>query len=233
MGLSNPPLRRRTPARTTSNPHVLRIHATGLRLVLHAANQGAPVWKDREATPFHVGHEDAARPTRGAESAESAREAVEVDRATMDRVDGNRVAPAEGREDLRAPRADIVALSAHAGGTVRTPCDADPLDPRAPTVDDEQVARWGVPDEEAQTLARLDRADLGGHRIEDASGLAGRQAAGGQGFRVETPETSRVGRSDGEDHPVRRDRARVDERHVPVDRRFVEEEAGLEVIGAV
>src|SRR6266545_527254 len=97
MGLSNPPLRRRTPARTTSNPHVLRIHATGLRLVLHAANQGAPVWKDREATPFHVGHEDAARPTRGAESAESARKAVEVDRATMDRVDGNRVAPAEPR----------------------------------------------------------------------------------------------------------------------------------------
>src|SRR6266496_3713290 len=130
MGLSNPPLRRRTPARTTSNPHVLRVHAAGLRLVLHAANQRAPVRKDGEATSFHVGHENIARTTRGAESAQSAREAVEVDR----------IAPAEGCEDLRAPRPDIIALSAHAGGTVRTPCDADPLNPRAPTVDDEQIA---------------------------------------------------------------------------------------------
>src|SRR6266566_4102664 len=124
MGLSNPPLRRRTPARTTSNPHVLRVHAAGLRLVLHAANQRAPVRKDREATSFHVGNEDAARKTCGAEAAESAREAVEVDRAAMDRVEGDRVAPAKGREDLRAPRPDIVALTAHAGGTVRTPCRA-------------------------------------------------------------------------------------------------------------
>src|SRR6266545_1374040 len=192
-GLSNPPLRSRTPARTTSHPHVLRIHAAFLRFVLHAANQRPAIRKDREAAPLHVGHKDAARTTRRAESAESCREALEVDCAAMDRVEGDRVTPAEGREDLRAPRPDVIALSAYAGRTFRTPCDVDPLDPRAPTVDDEQIAGRGVPDKETQRLARLDRADLGGHRVEDPRGLAGRQAAGRQGVRVETPEAGRVG----------------------------------------
>ena len=109
----------------------------------------------------------------------------------------------------------------------------NPLDLRTPSVDDEEVARWGLSNEDANRLSRLNRSDLGGDRVEDARGLAGRQASRWGRVRIETAEARRLRRADREDHPVRCDGASVDQRDAAVHGRFVQEEPRLEIVGPI
>src|SRR2546428_14104268 len=100
-GLSNPPLSNSTPRRATSDPHVLGVGPAGFRLVLHAADESPAIGEDREPAALHVHDEDASRSTRRPERCSAIRDGFHVDRALMDRVERNRIAPAERSQDLR------------------------------------------------------------------------------------------------------------------------------------
>src|SRR2546430_1543625 len=134
-GLSNPPLSNSTPRRATSNPHVLRVDPAGFRLVLHAADQRAAIGEDREPAALHVRDEDAARSTRRPERRQAIRDGLHVDRSVMDRVEGNRIAPAERSQDLRPLRPQILTFPLDTSGTIGAPPVVNPLDVRVPSVD--------------------------------------------------------------------------------------------------
>src|SRR5439155_1442545 len=127
-GLSNPPLSNSTPRRATSNPHVLRVDPAGFRLVLHAADQRAAIGEDREPAALHVRDEDAARSTRRPERRQAIRDGLHVDRSVMDRVEGNRIAPAERSQDLRPLRPQILTFPLDTSRTIGAPPDVKPLE---------------------------------------------------------------------------------------------------------
>src|SRR5881628_2465613 len=127
-GLSNPPLSNSTPRRATSNPHVLRVDPAGFGLVLHAADQRAAIGEDREPAALHVRDEDAARSTRRPERRQAIRDGLHVDRSVMDRVEGNRIAPAERSQDLRPLRPQILTFPLD---TKRTPDGVSPRSSRS------------------------------------------------------------------------------------------------------
>src|SRR6058998_3868422 len=110
MGLSNPPLSNSTPLRATSNPHVLRVDPTGFRLILHPANQGTAVGEDREAMALHVCDENPARATCGPQRRQAIRDGLHVNRAAIDRVERDRIAPAERSQHLSSLHAQIFLL---------------------------------------------------------------------------------------------------------------------------
>src|SRR3989449_1701969 len=166
------------------DPNILGVHRAGLTLILHAPNQGASIGEDGESPTLDVRDEDVAGPTGGAERLQSTPQSVEVDRTIMDRIEGNRVAPTQRGQDLGPSDPQVFSLFMNAGGAIGATGQMDLLDFRVPTVDDEQVSRGGLPDHKTGGVARLDRSYLGGHRVEDAGGLAGRPAARGRGGRV-------------------------------------------------
>src|SRR2546428_3480294 len=176
-----------------SAPDTLRVHRAGLTLILRAPNQGASIGEDGESPTLDVRDEDVAGPTGGAERFQSTAQSVEVDRTIMDRIEGNRVAPTQRGQDLGPSDPQVFSFSMNAGGAIGATGQMDLLDFRVPSVDDEQVSRGGFPDHKPEGFARLDRSYLGGHRVEDAGGLAGRQAAGGGCRRGETTKACRGG----------------------------------------
>src|SRR5438034_247866 len=174
-GLSNPPLSNSTPRRATSNPHVLRVDPAGFGLVLHAADQRAAIGEDREPAALHVRDEDAARSTRRPERRQAIRDGLHVDRSVMDRVEGNRIAPAERSQDLRPLCPQILTFPLDTSRTIGTPPDVNPLDVRVPSVDHKEDPGWGLSKEQPKRLARLDRPHHGGGRVEDYRRLARRE----------------------------------------------------------
>src|SRR3989441_11813931 len=232
-GLSNPPLSKSTPRRATSNPHVLCVDPAGLRLVLHAADQSAAIGEDREAAALHVRDEHAARSTRRPERRQAIRDGLHVDRAVMDRIEGNRIAPAERSQDLRPFRAQVLTFPLDASRTIGAAPDVNPLDVRMPSVDHKEDPGWGLSKEQPKRLARWDRPHQGRGRVEDARGLARRETSRWRRLRVETTETRGGGSANRERHPVRRDGPAVHERDVRLDRRLVEQEPSLEIVRSV
>ena len=151
----------------------------------------------------------------------------------MDRIEGDRVAPAQGRQHLGPSDPQVLSLSTNADGTVGATGQVDLLDFRTPAVHEEEVAGRSLPDQQAEGFARLDCSHLGGHRVENAGGLTGRQASRRGRGRVEATKARRVGSADREHHAVRGDRASVDERNDEVRRGFVQKEPRLEVVRPV
>src|SRR2546425_6731697 len=151
----------------------------------------------------------------------------------MDRVERNRIAPAERSQDLRPLRAQVLTFPLDASRTIGAAPDVNPLDVRMPSVDHKEDPGWGLSKEQPKRLARLDRPHHGRGRVEDARGLARRETSRWRRLRVETTET-RGGRSaNRERHPVRRDGPAVHERDVRLDRRLVEQEPSLEIVRSV
>src|SRR5437899_12804870 len=141
-GLSKPPLSKSTPRRATSNPHVLCVDPAGLRLVLHAADQSAAIGEDREAAALYVRDEHAARSTRRPERRQAIRDGLHVDRAVMDRIEGNRIAPAERSQALRPFRAPVLTFPLDASRTIGPTPDVNPLDVRLPSSDHNEDPGW-------------------------------------------------------------------------------------------
>src|SRR3989442_2657050 len=98
--LARPPLSRSTPRRGTSKPQVLRIDPARFGLILHAANERAAVRENGQAMALHFGDEDTAGPAGRPEDGQAIRDGLHVDRAVVDRIEGNRIAPAKGGHDL-------------------------------------------------------------------------------------------------------------------------------------
>src|SRR3989449_1255081 len=232
-GLSNPPLSKSTPRRATSNPPVLCVAPAGLRLVLHAADQSAASGEDREAGALHVRDEHAARSTRRPERRQAIRDGLHVDRAVMDRIEGNRIAPAERSQDLRPFRAQVLTFPLDASRTIGAAPDVNPLDVRMPSVDHEEDPGWGLAEEQPKRLACLDRPHHGGGRVEDARGLARREPSRWRRLRVETTETRGDRSANRNRHPVRREGPAVHERDVRLHRRLVKQEPSLEIVRSV
>src|SRR5207245_10541499 len=134
-GLSNPPLSRSTPRPTTSSPHVFCVDPARFRLILHAANERAAVRENRQAMALHLGDEDAADPAVRPEDGEAIRDGLHVDRAAVDRIEGNGIAPAKGGQDLGAPGTQIFPFAGDAGRTIGATGDPNLLDVRSPSVD--------------------------------------------------------------------------------------------------
>src|SRR5213080_4430961 len=128
-GLSNPPLSKSTPRRATLNPHVLRVDP---------ADERAAIREDCEAVALHVRDEHPARSTRRSERRQAIRDGLHIDRAVVDRVEGNRIAPAERSEDLRPLCAQVLTLALNASRTIGAAPDVNPLDVRMPSVDHKQ-----------------------------------------------------------------------------------------------
>src|SRR2546426_1083194 len=213
-GLSKPPLSRSTPRRATSNPHVLCIDPARFCLILHAANERAAVRENGQAMALHFGDEDTAGPARRPEDGQAIRDGLHVDHAVVDRIEGNRIAPAKGGQDLGSLGAQILPFAEGAGRTIGATGDPNLLDVRSPSVDHIQGAGRRLTEEQTKGFAGLNRPDHRGRGVEDARGLAGRQAAGRRGLRVETPETRGDRRSNRERHPVCCDGPAVHERDV-------------------
>src|SRR5437899_12178788 len=169
-GLSKPPLSKSTPRRATSIPHVLCAAPAGPRLVLHAADQSAAIGEDREAAALHVRDKHAARSTRRPERRQAIRDGLHVDRAVMDRIEGNRIAPAERSQDLRPFRAQVLTFPLDASRTIGAAPDMNPLDVRMPSVDHEEDPGWGLAEEQTKRLASLDRRNHRGARVEETGG---------------------------------------------------------------
>src|SRR5437879_4272425 len=83
-------------SRATSNPHVLRIDPARISLIFDAADQRAAVREDRQAVALDICDEDAARSARRPEGRQPTLDGVHINRAAMDRIEGNRIAPAQG-----------------------------------------------------------------------------------------------------------------------------------------
>src|SRR6266705_1492670 len=232
-GLSNPPLSRSTPRPTTSSPHVFCVDPARFRLILHAANERAAVGENRQAMALHLGDEDAAGPVGRPEDREAIRDGLHVDRAAVDRIERNGIAPAKGGQDLGAPGTQIFPFAEDAGRTIGATGDPNLLDVRSPSVDHIQGAGRRLPEEQTKGLAGLDRPDHRGRGVEDARGLAGRQAARRRGIWVETTETRGDRRSNRERHSVRCDGPAVHERDVRLDRGLVDQETRLEIVRAI
>src|SRR3990170_2853603 len=191
------------------------------------------VREDGDPVALDVHEEDGSRAPCRPEATEACPERVEVDGASVDGVDGDRVAPAYGREDLRALRAEVLPLPADARRTIGPPGDADSLDLRDPAVDDEEVAGRGLAEQEPEDLPGLEGPHLGREGVEDPRGVAGREDARRRGLRRETAEACGPRWVDRHDHSMRRDRAAVHERHGSRDGDLVQEESRLEVVRAV
>src|SRR5207245_361118 len=85
----------RPPRRRTANPHVLCIDPARFCLILHAANERAAVRENGQAMALHFGDEDTAGPARRPEDGQAIRDGLHVDHAVVDRIEGNRIAPAK------------------------------------------------------------------------------------------------------------------------------------------
>src|SRR5207249_10270545 len=109
--LSEPPLRSKIPFRAMSDPDVLGVDRAGLGLILHTSNQRPPIGEDREPPTLDVGDEDATGPTGGAERLQPTTQTFEVDQARVDRIKGDRVAAAQGRQHLGPADPQIFSLS--------------------------------------------------------------------------------------------------------------------------
>src|SRR2546428_640753 len=151
----------------------------------------------------------------------------------MDRVERNRIAPAERSQYLRPLRAQVLTFPLDAGRAVGAAPDVNPLDVRMPSVDHKEDPGRGLSKEQPKRLARLDRPYHGGSRVEDPRGLARRQTSRWRRLRVETTETRGDRTANRERHPVRRDGPAVHERDVRLDRRLVEQEPSLEIVRSV
>src|SRR3989475_10876816 len=232
-GLSNPPLSKSTPRRATLNPHVLRVDPAGFRLVLHAADERAAIREDCRAVALHVRDEPPARPTRRSERRQAIRGGLHIDRAVVDRVEGNRIAPAERSEDLRPLCTQVLALALNASRTIGAAPDVNPLDVRMPSVDHKQDPGWRLAKEQTKRLARLNRPNHGGARVKDPRRLARWETSRRRRLRVETTETRGDRSANRERHPIRRDGPAVHERDVRLNRRLVEQESSLEIVRSV
>src|SRR5947199_2551625 len=232
-GLSNPPLSKSTPRRATLNPHVLRVDPAGFRLVLHAADERAAIREDCEAVALHVRDEQPARSTRRSERRQAIRDGLHIDRVVVDRVEGNRIAPAERSEDLRPLCTQVLALALNASRAIGAAPDVNPLDVRMPSVDHKQDPGRRLAKEQTKRLARLNRPHHGGGRVEDPRRLARWETSRRRRLRVETTETRGDRNANRERHPIRRDGPAVNERDVSLNRRLVEQEPSLEIVRSV
>src|SRR5207253_9490152 len=129
-----PPLGRTPPQRATSSTHVLRIDPAGISLILDAADQRAAVGEERQAVALDICDEDAARSARRPEGRQPTLDGVHVNRAAMDRIEGNRIAPAQGGQDLGPLRAEIFPFPEDARRAIGAARDLDSLNVRAPSV---------------------------------------------------------------------------------------------------
>src|SRR2546422_10960588 len=132
-GLSKPPLSRSTPRRATSNPHVLCIDPARFCLILPAATEPAAVRENGQAMALHFGDEDTAGPAGRPEHGQAIRDGLHVDRAVVDRIEGNRIAPAKGGQDLGALGARILPVAEGAGRAIGAPRDPSLLRSRSPS----------------------------------------------------------------------------------------------------
>src|SRR2546425_4110340 len=232
-GLSNPPLNKSTPRRATLNPHILRVDAAGFRLVLAAADERAAIREDCEAVALHVRDEHPARSTGRAERRQAIRDGLHIDRAVVDRVEGNRIAPAERSEDLRPLCAQVLTLALNASRTIGAAPDVNPLDVRMPSVAKKEAPGGRLAREQPKCLARLNRPHHGGGGVEDPRRLARWETSRRRRLRVETTETRGDRSANRERHPIRRDGPAVHERDVRLNRRLVEQESSLEIVRSV
>src|SRR2546426_756981 len=162
IGLSNPPLSRSTPRRATSNPHVLCIDPARFCLILHAANERAAVRENGQAMALHFGDEDTAGPARRPEDGQAIRDGLHVDHAVVDRIEGNRIAPAKGGQDLGSLGAQILPFAEGAGRTIGATGDPNLLDVRSPSVDHIQGSGRRLTEEQTKGFAGLNRPDRRG-----------------------------------------------------------------------
>src|SRR5205823_10973113 len=136
-----------------------------------------------------IGDEDATGPTGGAERLQPTTQTFEVDQARVNRIKGDRVAPAQGRQHLGPSDPQIFSLSTNADGTVGATGQVDLLDFRTPAVHKEEVAGRSLPDQQPEGFARLDRSTWGATALEmPAVSPGGRlPGRGGGGLEARKP----------------------------------------------
>src|SRR5438093_1079779 len=102
-----------------------------------SAASRAAVGEDRQAVALDICDEDAARSARRPEGRQPTLDGVHVNRTAMDRIEGNRIAPAQGGQDLGPLRAEIFPFPEDARRAIGAARDLDSLNVRAPSVDHE------------------------------------------------------------------------------------------------